>query len=169
MSSLTWQRSSGKFEVHELYNNPSEYNIYMNQVSTVSRSFATVSAMFISGNAIRIFGWTFTAMLTPFILMSTSIAFFSFFFLKSYSPDPSAFLMDDAFAWWFMQEHRKMCVPRCKIQCFWRHKRNGFCPLSPECKLNGKAAIDGVCSRLGKTGGSLIHQALLLSLASFYI
>jgi len=54
-----------------------------------------------------------------------------------------------------------------KYSVFDATKEMAFVPLSPECKLNGKAAIDGVCSRLGKTGGSLIHQALLLSLASF--
>ena len=37
-----------------------------------------------------------------------------------------------------------------------------FIPLSAECKLKGKAAIDGVGSRLGKSGGSVIHQFLLM-------
>jgi AAA family ATP:ADP antiporter len=37
-----------------------------------------------------------------------------------------------------------------------------FIPLSKESKLKGKAAIDGVGSRLGKSGGSLVHQFLLL-------
>ena len=39
-------------------------------------------------------------------------------------------------------------------------------PLSSEDQLKGKPAIDGVCSRLGKSGGSLIHQGLLLSFAT---
>ena len=34
--------------------------------------------------------------------------------------------------------------------------------LNKESKLKGKAAIDGIGSRLGKTGGSLIHQLLLI-------
>jgi AAA family ATP:ADP antiporter len=37
-----------------------------------------------------------------------------------------------------------------------------FIPLSSEDKLKGKAAIDGVGSRLGKSGGSLVHQILLV-------
>ncbi len=37
-----------------------------------------------------------------------------------------------------------------------------FIPLSAECKLKGKAAIDGVGSRLGKSGGSVFHQFLLM-------
>ena len=37
-----------------------------------------------------------------------------------------------------------------------------FIPLSNESKLKGKAAIDGVGSRFGKSGGSFIHQGLLI-------
>ena len=37
-----------------------------------------------------------------------------------------------------------------------------YIPLSHESKLKGKAAIDGVGSRLGKSGGSFIHQGLLM-------
>jgi AAA family ATP:ADP antiporter len=37
-----------------------------------------------------------------------------------------------------------------------------YIPLDPETKLKGKAAIDGVGSRLGKSGSSFIHQILLM-------
>lgn len=41
-----------------------------------------------------------------------------------------------------------------------------FVPLSHEARLKGKAAIDGVGSRLGKSGGSLVYQFLLLIFGS---
>lgn len=158
-----------KFEVKELFPGQSEYNVYMNQVSTVIAIIATLSAMFVSGNAIRMFGWTFTAMLTPALLMLTSIAFFSFFFLKAYAPDPSQFLMGftPLAMVVLMGTSQNVLCRAAKYSVFDATKEMAFVPLSPECKLNGKAAIDGVCSRLGKTGGSVIHQVLLLSLASF--
>ncbi|MGZ3633752.1 MAG: Npt1/Npt2 family nucleotide transporter, partial [Parachlamydiaceae bacterium] len=158
-----------KYEVKELYPDQSAYSVYMNQVSTVIAIFATMSAMFISGNAIRIFGWTFTAMLTPAILMLTSIGFFGFFFLKAYAPDPSQFLLGftPLAMVVFMGTSQNVMCRAAKYSVFDATKEMAFVPLSSECKLKGKAAIDGVCSRLGKTGGSLIHQALLLSLASF--
>lgn len=158
-----------KYEVKELYSDQSAYSIYMNQVSTVIAIFATVSAMFISGNAIRVFGWTFTAMLTPALLMLTSVGFFGFFFWKSYAPDPSQFLMGftPLVMVVFMGTSQNVLCRAAKYSVFDATKEMAFVPLSAECKLKGKAAIDGVCSRLGKTGGSLIHQALLLSLASF--
>lgn len=158
-----------KFEVKELYPNQSEYNIYMNQVSTIIAIIATLSALFVSGNAVRKFGWTFTAMVTPAILMITSIAFFSFFFMKEFFPGADMFLMGFAPLAMvvFAGTSQNILCRSAKYSLFDATKEMAFVPLSPECKLKGKAAIDGVCSRLGKTGGSLIHQALLLSLASF--
>ena len=46
-------------------------------------------------------------------------------------------------------------------------KEMAFIPLSAEWKLKGKAAIDGVCSRMGKSSGSVVHQTLLLLFSTF--
>jgi AAA family ATP:ADP antiporter len=45
-------------------------------------------------------------------------------------------------------------------------KELAFVPLSQECKSKGKAAIDGVGSRLGKSGGALVYQVLLMCFGS---
>ena len=55
------------------------------------------------------------------------------------------------------------CLSRAsKFTLFDATKEMAFIPLSTEDKLKGKAAIDGVGSRLGKSGGSFIHQILLV-------
>jgi AAA family ATP:ADP antiporter len=53
-----------------------------------------------------------------------------------------------------------------KYTLFDATKELTFIPLDPEVKLKGKAVIDGVGSRLGKSGGSLIHQCLLMAFGS---
>jgi len=158
-----------KYEVKELYTTQKEYNIYMNQVATLIAVFATFAALFISGNSIRKRGWTFTAMLTPGILMVTSIAFFAFFFMKGYVPDGSSLLfgLSPLAMVVFIGTFQNIASRAAKYSVFDATKEMAFLPLSAECKLNGKAAIDGVGSRLGKTGGSLVQQGLLLSVSTF--
>lgn len=156
-----------KHEVRELYPNPVDYNIYMNQVTTVIGIMATTMALFVSGNLIRKFGWTFTALVTPVILLVTSIGFFGFFFFKDHpqlilslfgiAPLPLVVLFGS------MQN----CLSRaCKYTVFDATKEMAFIPLSQEDKVKGKAAVDGVCNRLGKSGGSVIYNVLLLTFSS---
>jgi len=157
-----------KHQVHELYPTPLDFNIYMNQVSTIIAFVATFSAMFISGNAIRRCGWTFTAMLTPIILFLTSVGFFAFFFCKEPLQELSMLLFGAtplAMVVFFGSAQNILCRAA-KYSVFDASKEMAYVPLTDESKTLGKAVIDGVGSRLGKSGGALIHQTLLLSLST---
>lgn len=158
-----------KHEVHELYPNPGEYNLYMNHVTTFIGIFATLTALFISGNSIRKFGWTFTAMLTPAILLVTSVGFFGCFLAKeTFGANMTTLLGVSPLALAvFFGSSQNVLSRAAKYSVFDATKEMAFVPLSPENKLKGKAAIDGVGARLGKSGGSVIHQSLLLTLSSF--
>lgn len=158
-----------KHEVHELYPNPSEYNLYMNKITTMIGIFATLSALVVSGNALRKFGWTFTAMITPAILLITSIGFFGCFLTKESLGDvmvevlglsPLALAV-------FFGSCQNVLSRAAKYSVFDASKEMAFVPLAPESKIKGKAAIDGVAARLGKSGGSMIHQGLLIFLTTF--
>lgn len=157
-----------KHEVSELYPDPNDFSVYMNQVITWIGVIATLTALFITGNAIRRVGWTFTALLTPVILLTTSIGFFTFFFLKEGFSDTITLLLGTsplALVVFFGSMQNCLCRAA-KYSVFDATKEMAFVPLSPECKLKGKAVIDGMCSRLGKSGGSVIHQGLLIIFAT---
>ncbi|KIC73928.1 NTP/NDP exchange transporter [Candidatus Protochlamydia amoebophila] len=153
-----------KHQVRELYPDPNDYTLYMNHIVSIIGVVATLSSLFVSGNAIRKFGWTTTALITPIILAVTSLGFFSFFFLKKSSPEiflsfsgvtPLVLVV-------FFGTAQNILSRGAKYSVFDATKEMSFVPLNPESKLVGKAAIDGVCSRLGKSGGSVVHQSLLL-------
>lgn len=153
-----------KHQVKELYPNPNDYTVYMNHIVSIIGLVATVSSLFIAGNAIRKCGWTFTALLTPIILLLTSIGFFTFFFLENIAPhlvisflglSPLAIVA-------FFGSAQNILSRGAKYSVFDATKEMAFVPLKPESKLVGKAAIDGICSRLGKSGGSVVHQSFLI-------
>lgn len=157
-----------KQQLHELYPNSEEYNTYSNQVLTMIGVVSTFSALFISGNSVRIFGWTFTALLTPAILLITSVGFFTFFFLKDLATEMVLGLLGAsplAIVVFFGSTQNILCRGA-KYSVFDATKEMAFVPLHPECKLKGKAVIDGVVSRLGKTGGSVVYQGLFLFFSS---
>jgi AAA family ATP:ADP antiporter len=153
-----------KHQVKELYSNPNDYTLYMNHIVSIIGFVATFTSLFVSGNAIRKFGWTFTAMITPAILLITSIGFFTFFSLKRSAPDlVISFLgMTPLMIVVFFGSAQNILSRAAKYSVFDATKEMTFVPLNPESKLVGKAVIDGVCSRLGKSGGSVVHQGLLI-------
>lgn len=158
-----------KHEVRELYPNPSDYSLYTNQISTIIGVISTICALFVSGNSIRLLGWTFTAMLTPLILLFTSMGFFFFFLMKGHFSDfvmtltgttPLALVV-------FFGSTQNILSRAAKYSIYDSTKEMAFIPLTSEWKLKGKAAIDGVCSRLGKSSGSVVHQTFLLLFSNF--
>lgn len=158
-----------KDQVKELYPNPADFNLYINQVSTIIGVLATLAALFVSGNSLRKFGWTFTAMLTPFILLITSIVFFGLFFFKEslydvawifFKTTPLALIV-------FIGSAQNILSRGAKYTVFDATKEVAFVPLDTASKVKGKAAIDGVCNRFGKSGGSMIHQSLLIMFTTF--
>lgn len=157
-----------KDQVKQLYPNPSDFNAYMGQVLTSVGIVATLIAIFVSGNVLRRFSWTFGAMITPVIVGVTGLLFFAFTLFKDTSMGWSAILSGNTpimIAVFFGALQN--CLARAsKYTLFDATKEMAFIPLNRESKQKGKAAIDGVGSRLGKSGGSLIHQGLLVTLGT---
>lgn len=157
-----------KDQVRQLYPNPLEYNIYMNHISSITGFLACILSFLFSAQLIRRFGWTFTALIPPIILLITSIGFFTCFFggktalLGVFSMLGATPLMLTVF---FGAIQNSLCRAA-KFTLFDATKEMAFIPLSDESKLKGKAVIDGIGSRLGKSGGSLIHQTLLIIFTS---
>lgn len=152
-----------KDQVKQLYPLPNDYNAYMSQITTMTGIISFFASLFISGQLIRKCGWTFTALMIPIILVVTSIGFFVCFFgtnsliglVTSIGTSPLMLVV-------FFGSAQNCLCRAAKFTLFDATKEMAFIPLDAESKLKGKAVIDGVGSRLGKSGGSMIHQILLL-------
>jgi len=151
-----------KNEVRTLFPNSADYNLFMNQVTVGIGILATFASFFISGNFLRAFGWTKTALITPIILFLTSIGFFGCFFLKGYGPQTLIAGVSPLVLTVFFGTVQNCLSRASKYTVFDETKEIVFIPLSQEEKLKGKAAIDGICNRLGKSVGSVVYQVLFL-------
>lgn len=152
-----------KDQLYQLYPSTVEYSRYMNYMTSAVGVIATMTSLFMSQLLAR-FGWTRTALITPLIMLITSAGFFAFMLFRYDLAEPVFALTGTtplAIAVFFGAA--QVCMSKaCKYSVFDSTKEMTFIPLSHECKLKGKAAIDGVGSRLGKSGGSIIHQGLLM-------
>jgi ATP:ADP antiporter, AAA family len=152
-----------KDQLSVLFSSPKEYNAYMNNLTSIWGLISTTTAFCMSFMIGR-FGWTKIALLTPAIMLITSAGFFSFIIFRDVLSGPMMLLMGMsplAIAVFFGSA--QVCLSKAaKYSVFDATKEMAFIPLDHQYKLKGKAAIDGVGSRFGKSGGSLVHQGMLM-------
>lgn len=153
-----------KDQMKQLCPNPSEFNAYMGQVLTAGGIVATIVSICILGVVIRKFSWKANALISPVIMITTGIGFFSFILFKdtTFGSIAAWFGVTPLAVGVFFGSMQNCLARASKYTFFDATKEIAFIPLSKESKLKGKAAIDGVGSRLGKSGGSVIHQGLLM-------
>lgn len=152
-----------KDQVKQLYPVTADMMRFMSYVSLSMGILSTLTAFSMS-HLIGRLGWTFTALLTPITMLITSVCFFSFLLFKeSLGPIASLFFGATPLAITvFVGAVQNIFCKAAKYSVFDATKEMSFIPLDHDSKLKGKAAIDGIGSRLGKSGGSLIHTGLLM-------
>lgn len=153
-----------KDQIHSLYPDPCAFQGYMGKVTIAIGIVATFFSMFLTSNVIRRFSWTTAAMIPALVMLVTGLAFFGFVVFQNTGLGNLAFIAGFtplAFAL-LLGAFQNTCAHACKYTFFDATKEIAFIPLNGESKLKGKAAIDGVGSRLGKSGGAVIHQGFLL-------
>lgn len=139
-----------------------DINIYMSRVTSITAAVAVIFALLVSGNVIRKWGWTVAAMITPLVWFVTSMGFYSglvfqgssvFDILATFTANPANFVL--------LLGSIQICLGRgCKYTVFDEAKEIAFIPLTRENQRKGKAVVDGIASRFGKSGGSMIYLFL---------
>jgi AAA family ATP:ADP antiporter len=159
LTEVTW-----KDQLSHIYPQPNEFNAYYGKVTMWIGIVATLIAI-VSSVIIRKMSWTFNAMIAPVLLLITGVGFFAFLLMKNSDMGNAlaAFLGSTPIALGVLFGSFQQCISRAsKYTIFDATKELAFIPLSRESKLKGKAVIDGVGSRLGKSGSAIMYQALLM-------
>lgn len=155
-----------KEQVRLAYPSPADFNFYMNSVTTWIGVISTILGIFVAALISR-YGWSKTALITPMVLLITSVLFFAFIVFKDELFLSASLLQTTPLAIAVLLGAIQNCLSKgMKYSVFDATKEMAFVPLSQMEKLKGKAAIDGIMSRLGKSGASLSLQVMILMFGS---
>lgn len=159
--SINLVEGAWKAKVRELY--PTQDG-YFNYMSHYIKWTGVGSFIFfiIGGNILRKLGWYFSALTTPIMVLVTGVSFFIF---SNYSNSLDHILtayigisaLGAAVFFGFVQNILSKAT---KYSLFDPTKEMAYIPLDKELKTKGKAAVDVIGGRLGKSGGALIQVGI---------
>ena len=138
---------------------------YQSFMATVSSSVGICSfiiTVFFSGMIIRFLGWHFSAQLPPIVIGTTSLIFLLLFLNPEWiapltgSLNTSPLMLIVAFG-----AFQNVATKVMKYAFFDATKEMSYIPLDTESKVKGKAAIDVIGSRLGKSGAAWVQIVLI--------
>jgi ATP:ADP antiporter, AAA family len=141
--------------VKKQYPNPLDYQRFMGNFSSAV-GLTTCIVIFFGVHAIRLLGWKFGALATPCTMAALAVPFFAciVFGLDSPSRLKIAVLFGTI---------QSLLSKAAKYALFDPTTQMAYIPLDDESKVKGKAAIDVLGSRIGKSGASFFQQGLVFA------
>ncbi|KAK6912153.1 ADP/ATP carrier protein, bacterial type [Dillenia turbinata] len=158
---VTW-----KSKLKAQFPSPNEYSSFMGDFSTAT-GITTFTMMLLSQFIFNKYGWGVAAKITPTVLLLTGIGFFSLIlFGDPLAPAMIKFGLTPLLAAVYVGAMQNIFSKSAKYSLFDPCKEMAYIPLDEDTKVKGKAAIDVVCNPLGKSGGALIQQFMILTFGS---
>lgn len=155
---VTW-----KSQLKLQYPNANDYSEFMGNFSFWTGVVSVFVMVFIGGNVIRKFGWLPGALVTPVMVLLTGVVFFSLVIFRDKASGLVAmFGTTPLMLAVIVGAIQNILSKSTKYALFDATKEMAYIPLDQEQKVKGKAAIDVVAARFGKSGGALIQQGLLV-------
>jgi len=158
---VTW-----KSKIKAQYPNPNDYSAFMGDFSTATGT-VTFVMMLVGRWIFKRFGWGVAAAITPSVILITGIIFFALVLAGNVLAPPLAAVgLTPLLAAVYVGAAQNIFSKSSKYSLFDPCKEMAYIPLDEETKVKGKAAIDVVCNPLGKSGGALIQQFMILGFGS---
>lgn len=163
-----------KDQLKQVYPTKAEYAAAMGDIFQWI-GIITMSFMLIGSNILRLFGWFTSAMLTPIMMVITGGLFFGLIlfpdmlmiFPEAIRPDIQTVGIATAALQFavILGGWQNILSKSTKYSLFDPTKEMAYIPLDDDMKIKGKAAVDVVGGRLGKSGGAIMQQILLIGTA----
>lgn len=154
---VTW-----KAQLKLQYPDTNDYQSFMGGFSRATGLVTILMMLFVGGNVRRYFGWRTTALVTPVMLLVTGSIFFSFIIFRgSVGPAIAALGTTPLFLAVVIGMIQNILSKSAKYSLFDPTKESAYIPLDDEMKTKGKAAVDVVGARLGKSGGAMFQMLLI--------
>ena len=150
LTEVTW-----KANLKLAYPETGAYQAFMATVSSSVGACSFIITIFFSGMLIRRLGWHFCAQLPPIVIGATSLLFL-ILFMNQDLLGTSPLLLIVLFG-----AFQNVTTKVMKYAFFDATKEMSYISLDQESKVKGKAAIDVIGSRLGKSGAAWIQIILI--------
>ncbi len=145
-----------------LYPNHNDYLSFYGNVLSIVGITSLIVSLFVCGGVIRTLGWHFTAQISPWVIGITGVGFFLMVLnQKSLTPFFNQFGVNGLLIIVLFGAFQNIASKVAKYSFFDPTKEMAYIPLDEDEKVKGKAAIDVVGSRLGKSGSSWIQVGLI--------
>jgi ATP/ADP translocase len=155
-----------KAKIRELYPTTREYMEFMGKFNEWL-GISCVIFMLFGSNILRLFSWRFAALVTPIMILITGSLFFTFIVFESeINASFGQVLFNPVYAAVLLGAMQNLLSKASKYSLFDSTKEMAYIPLSNELKTKGKAAVEVVGIKFGKSMGALI-QSTIFSLAPF--
>jgi AAA family ATP:ADP antiporter len=150
-----------KANVKMAFPNPAEYGAFMGMCQSMVGTFAFIISAFLGSSMMRRLGWHITAQLTPVIVGGAGVLFLLLCSNSSVSAWACSSLgLSPLLLLVYFGAFHNVVSKVAKYSFFDPTKEMAYIPLNEDEKVKGKAAIDIVGSRLGKSGASWIQLGL---------
>jgi AAA family ATP:ADP antiporter len=157
---------SWKSKLKAQFPNPNDYSEFMGAFSAATGS-VTLFMMLLGRWIFKTLGWGFAALVTPSVIAVTGGLFFGLLlFAPQLAPFTAWLGVTPLFLAVIVGALQNIFSKSAKYSLFDPCKEMAYIPLDAEQKTKGKAAVDVIGGPLGKSGGSLIQQVLIVTVGS---
>ncbi len=158
--SLTLVESVWKDKIKKLYPTVTEYAAYNSQY-ILWTGVAILLMTIIGNNIMRRNNWIVGAVISPILIMISGIVFFALIIFESSIP-ASMFAASPLVVAVFVGAIQNVISKGTKYSIWDTSREMLFIPLDSELKNKGKAAVDMISSKIGKSFGSLTQSLIFV-------